>query len=209
MRLKEFKAAFANFDVTYYRDGQEWVRKSTQVQSAKDKWIFPIQTIADQELFITFDMISQRIFPAGCKVEGARDFNILLRNMNGEVIAQEPVSKKTGYGLIHKKNLSAGNYQLVVVNFGNVSALADFAVSTYSEQGVEILEQKDQLASVIERAQIASPSDVITTKLHETVELNKSRSLSQQVIGRSFLDDTQQVLYIGLTRKHLGSMFEK
>lgn len=85
-------------------------------------------------------------------MEGARDFNIILRNMNGEILAQEPVSKKTGYGIIHKEKLAAGNYQLVVVNFGDGKALADFSVSTYSEQGVEILEQKDQLAAVIERA---------------------------------------------------------
>lgn len=88
-------------------------------------------------------MVPERIMPVGCKMDGARDFNILLRNMNGEILAQEPVSKKTGYGVIHKAKLPAGNYQLVVVNFGNSSALADFAVSTYSEQGVEILEQRE------------------------------------------------------------------
>ena len=31
---------------------------------------------------------------------------------------QEAVSKKSGYGIIHKETLPPGQYQLIVINFG-------------------------------------------------------------------------------------------
>jgi hypothetical protein len=195
MRLAEFKQAFANVDTTFYKNGTEFVRKTATVQSTGRDWVFPFQLISRQEVFLTFDMASQRMMPPGCSFDTARNFNMVLRGANGELVDQQAVSKKTGYGLI-KQQLAPGNYQLVIVSFGDAETVADFAVSTYSRQGVEILQQMDHLAAMLDRAQIAAPADVIVSKM---------RMNGTALIGRSFLDDTNQVLYIGLNRRSLGS----
>lgn len=48
---------------------------------------------------------------------------------------------------------------------------------------------------MLDRAQIASPADVI---------VSRATANGTALVGRSFLDDTQQVLYIGLNKRSLG-----
>jgi hypothetical protein len=45
--------------------------------------------------------------PPGCPLEGNLNntYNLVLKDSNGKLVAQEPVSKKTGYGIIHQQNL--------------------------------------------------------------------------------------------------------
>jgi hypothetical protein len=45
--------------------------------------------------------------PPGCPSEGNLNntYNLVLKDSNGKLVAQEPVSKKTGYGIIHQQNL--------------------------------------------------------------------------------------------------------
>ena len=62
------------------------------------------------------------------------------------------MSQKTGYGVIYSKELEAGDYQLVVMNYGNKSIEDEFTVSTYSEDGIEIKEEKKSLEAVLTRA---------------------------------------------------------
>jgi hypothetical protein len=62
--------------------------------------------------------------------------------------------------------LAAGDYQLVVVNFGNHTSENDFTVSTYAEKVVEIQEEKNALESAITRAEKSNPNDVIVSKIH-------------------------------------------
>ena len=62
------------------------------------------------------------------------------------------MSQKTGYGVISAKELEAGDYQLVVMNYGSKSIENEFTVSTYSEDGVEIEEEKKSLEAAITRA---------------------------------------------------------
>ena len=83
----------------------------------------------------------------------------------GETLAQEPVSQKSGYGVIHQPQLEAGEYSLVVVNFGDSSVENEFTVSTYADFGVEIAEESDSLESAITRATKNNPGDVITSKI--------------------------------------------
>ena len=194
MRLPEFKQAFANVDTTFYHGNAEFISKTATVQGTGRDWVFPFQLIAKQQIFLTFDMAAERMMPPGCTFETTRDFNMILRGANGEIVDQQPVSQRTGYGLI-KKVLPPGNYQLVVVSFGDADAVSDFAVSTYSDQGVELLQQKAHLAAMLDRAQIASPADVI---------VSRATANGTALVGRSFLDDTQQVLYIGLNKRSLG-----
>lgn len=86
MRLTEFKKAFSNVDTTFYNDGTEFVRKTASVQSTGRDWVFPFQLIASQQVFLTFDMAAQRMMPPGCSFDTARDFNMVLRGANGEIV---------------------------------------------------------------------------------------------------------------------------
>ena len=81
------------------------------------KWIFPFSLIRPMEIFLTIDTDTLRTWPPNCKRGDAKEYNMLLRNMHGEIMDQEPVSVRAGYGVIHKKDLAAGNYQLIIVNF--------------------------------------------------------------------------------------------
>jgi len=63
----------------------------------------------------------------------------------GRTIQQEPVSAKTGYGVIRQINLKAGDYKLKVVNFDNSSSPSDFTVSSYAENRVDIQELQASL----------------------------------------------------------------
>ena len=76
----------------------------------------------------------------------------MLKDQLGKVIKQEPVSQKSGYGVIRSKNLKAGDYQLEVVNFGDASSESDFTISTFAEQTIEILEQQAAQEAVFIRA---------------------------------------------------------
>lgn len=143
MPVKQFKKAFQNFDITYYHEN--WKQSSfNQIGTAK-QWTYPISFIRDQDIFFTFDSLPARIQPPGCPKLDTNQYNLILRDQGGKLISQEPVSKKTGYGVIYKQNLTAGDYQLIVMNFGdpesgNLSE-SDFTVSTYAEETIEILEQ--------------------------------------------------------------------
>lgn len=81
---------------------------------------------------------------------------------------------------------------LVVVNFGNTTLKNEFTLSSYAEDTIEMKEEKIALKLAIERAEHNAPSDVIVSKI-----MNKN--VSQ--VGKSFLDDTRQVLHIGLEKK--------
>jgi len=49
--------------------------------------------------------------PPNCKQPNNNTFNLLVRNQRtGKLIAQEPVSIKTGYGVIHLKEQPSGDY---------------------------------------------------------------------------------------------------
>lgn len=119
---------------------------------------------------------------------------MLLRNQNGEIVNHEAVSTKTGYGVIHKQSLPPGSYQLIVINFGESEKDQEFTVTTYAENKVDILEQKEYLEKKISQAQVLTPQDVITTKI-------SNRKNNEHVIGQSFLDETTQTLYLGITKK--------
>ena len=77
----------------------------------------------------------------------------------------------------------------------DVGARAVDRGNTDFAQGVEILPQKEHLAAMLDRAQIAAPADVIVSKMNMN---------GTALVGRSFLDDTQQVLYIGLNKRSHG-----
>ena len=64
----------------------------------------------------------------------------------------------------------------------------EFTVSTYAQEKVEILEEKKALQMAIVRAENSSPNEVIVSKVHN-------------ITGKSFLDETRQVLHIGLEKK--------
>ena len=99
---------------------------------------------------MTFDTETMRSWPPNCKPAGAtREYNMLLRSQNGEIINHEAVSAKTGYGVIHKQSLAPGSYQLIVINFGEAQKDQDFTVTTYAENKIEILEQKQYLEKKI------------------------------------------------------------
>ena len=59
--------------------------------------------------------------PPGCPHSNT-SYNLFLKSSNGTIIAQEPVSKKTGYGMIEARVLPAGDYQLLVMNFGDTES---------------------------------------------------------------------------------------
>lgn len=140
MTAREFNQAFANYDITYYHD--TWQTSSASMADAGRKWIFPFNLIRPMEIFLTMDTDTQRTTPPNCQEQPGKEFNLLLRNMHGEIMDQEPVSVRSGYGVIHKEELAPGNYQLIIVNFGDTSHDAEFTVTTYAENKVEIMEQK-------------------------------------------------------------------
>lgn len=196
MDVASFKRAFQNYDVTYYHDN--WKRSSFHQEGSGKNWQYPFSIIREQDLFLTFDQLPSRMVPPNCNVENENQFNILLRDSNGKVLEQQPVSSKTGYGVIHQKSLPPGDYMLVVVNFGNASLKNDFTLSSYAEDTIEIKEEKIALKLAIERAEHNSPNDVIVSKI-------ANANVSQ--VGKSFLDDTRQVLHIGLEKKHKHDAF--
>ena len=101
-----------------------------------------------------------------------------MKSSNGTIIAQEPVSKKTGYGIIEQRVLPAGDYQLLVINFGDSNSINEFTVSSYAQDRVEILEEKKALQLAISRAESMSPNELITSKVGNFT-------------GKSFLDETR------------------
>lgn len=117
---------------------------------------------------------------------------MILKDSVGKIVAQEPVSSKTGYGVIHARNLTAGDYQLQVVNFGNPSTENDFTISLYAQTQIEILGQHKFLLAAIERAELDSPLEIIESKV-------KKKDIDQT--GKTFLDETKQLLHITL-QKH-------
>ena len=49
------------------------------------------------------------MIPPKCNSE-TNTYNMILRDSLGKLVKQEPVSKKTGYGVINMKKLKAGDY---------------------------------------------------------------------------------------------------
>lgn len=98
---------------------------------------------------------------------------------------------KSGYGVIYQKELEAGEYQLLVINFGDDEIENEFTVSTYSDYGVEIAEEAESLKSAITRAEEKDSGDVIVSKVN-----------GRTVTGKSYFDDTRQVLHISVEKKY-------
>jgi len=184
MTVSDFSQAFANYDVTYYHE--DWQMSSAAQQGSGHKWIFSFSTIRPMDIFLTMDTDTLRTSAPNCTRGEAKEYNMLLRNMNGEILDQQPVSVRSGYGVIHKKELPAGRYQLIVVNFGDANKDQEFTVTSYAENKVEIMEQAQALAQAISRAQIQVPQDVITTKL----SITGASGRRSQIIGQSFHDET-------------------
>lgn len=108
MTVSDFMDAFANFDITYYKDN--WQSSSVTLVDNGRKWLFPFTLIRPMEIFLTIDADPLRTWPPNCKRGEMKEYNMLIRNGAGEIIEQEPVSVRSGYGIIHKESLPAGSY---------------------------------------------------------------------------------------------------
>ena len=138
--LQDFVQAFANYDITYYNN--DWKSSRAFVSGSGKKWLFPFKNIKQMEVFLTFDTESTRMYPPNCYHGDRPEFNILLRCASkGTILAQEPISMRAGYGVIHMRSLPPGMYQLIVVNFGNTKQEQEYTVTSYAEDELELLEQ--------------------------------------------------------------------
>ena len=87
MGIKDFKKAFQNFDITYYHD--KWEQSAVEQNGPGKKWFYPFTTIKEQEIFLTFDSISQRMVPPGCPIDGNLNntYNLILKDSTGKLVA--------------------------------------------------------------------------------------------------------------------------
>jgi len=81
-----------------------------------------------------------------------------------------------------------------VVNFGNPDIENEFSVGITAEDQVEINEQKKSLSLAIERAEANSPQEVTVSRIENS---------KVQQTGKSFFDETKQVLYIGIEKQSI------
>jgi hypothetical protein len=108
MTVEDFKQAFQNYDITYYHEN--WAKTSFDQSGSGSKWYYPFTLIKDQEIFLTYDQLSERMIPPKCNEDQTNTYNMILRDSLGQIVKQEPVSRKTGYGVINIKKLKAGDY---------------------------------------------------------------------------------------------------
>lgn len=141
MPLHVFKRAFGRYSVTMY--DERW-KSSHKKGDGKPgwRWYFHFDNPVDQEVVLTFEAKSPRLYPHGCR-KHKQNYNLYVLNENGEKLFHEAAPTNSNYRDAHFEELKAGKYKIKVINFGDEEAPANFMLTSYAmKESLMILDPK-------------------------------------------------------------------
>ena len=142
MPIETFKQAFGRYTVTMYSDN--WQTKHKKANGETDsKFSYYFENPVEQEVVIGFDQTPPRMYGDSCEAPHS-NYNLLVFDHAGTKLRHKAVAPQVNYGQAHFDKLPPGEYTFKVINFGNVSAPSDFALTTYArKQPIELRSSSD------------------------------------------------------------------
>lgn len=134
IKLSDFKSVFPTYNILEWNDNYKTV--SIDAQGDIQYQEFDLHNPVQQDVSIVVDWAFSANYPPGCTLPNSgANWNILLRDDIGWVY-QFPISNQMSYGNMKMENLVAGDYKVVMYQFGTSKKTHQYQITSYSETEV-------------------------------------------------------------------------